>query len=68
MSSFNKLDDGSIVFLFGKHRNKNIQDIDDGYLTWMVKEHANKGSFDEDLIVEIEKELADRDIDVTELA
>lgn len=61
MANWRRHDDQSVELLFGKHSGEMLQDIPRGYLSWLVREHNEKGSFDEDLILHVEEELAFRD-------
>ena len=53
--------DGSARLLFGKYSGYRVHEIPDDYLKWCVEQHVERGSFSEELICEIEEELAFRE-------
>ena len=54
-------EDGCVRLLSGKYDGDRIQEIPDSYLKWCITQHAENDWFDEDLIVEMEEEIAYRE-------
>jgi hypothetical protein len=50
-----------IVILSGKHHDEFLDEVPDKYLKWCVQQFVEQGWFDENLIVEMEKELKFRE-------
>ena len=67
---FKETEDGDIILTFGKYKGwpfHEVADDDQDYLVWLLNEFASGKGFDEELAVEVERELKTRGVNIDEI-